>query len=62
MGFGHPNSNHSFLQEASFETCLLPLLQVGFFYIANILSIPDTHPLAIQLAASYVALQTYAFP
>jgi hypothetical protein len=43
--FGHPSKNHSFLQDACFETLYLIVLKAGFFEPANILALHECHPL-----------------
>ena len=59
--FGRPDSNHSFTQEASFETCLLPLLQSGFVDVTTTIALLATHPLVLHLAISYISLRQYNF-
>ena len=59
--FGRPDSNHSFTQEASFETCLLPLLQSGFVDVTTTIALLATHPLVLHLAVSYISLRQYDF-
>jgi hypothetical protein len=61
IGFGRPDSRHSFTQEASFETTLLPLLRSGFLNITSTISLLDSHPLILHLATSYVSLHQYDF-
>jgi len=59
--FGRSDANHSFTQEASFETCLLPLLKSGYLGIPDTLSLLETHPLISHLATSYISLQFLDF-
>ena len=59
--FGRPDSKHSFTQEASFETCLLPLLRSGFANATATISLLATHPLVLHLAISYISLRQYDF-
>ena len=59
--FGRPDSNHSFTQEASFETCLLPLLRSGFVDVTTTIALLATHPLVLHLAISYISLRQYDF-
>jgi hypothetical protein len=59
--FGRPDMNHLFTQEASFETCLLPLLKSGYLSAPDTCSLLDTNPLVSHLASSYVSLWSFDF-
>ncbi len=59
--FGRSDPDHSFTQEASFETCLLPLLKSGYLSAPDTYSLLDTHPLVSHLATSYVSLRSLDF-
>ena len=59
--FGRSDTDHSFTQEASFETCLLPLLKSGYLSAPDTYSLLDTHPLVSHLATSYVSLRSLDF-
>jgi hypothetical protein len=59
--FGRPDINHSFNQEACFETALLPILKSGFLSPIDTISVLETHPFFSHLAASSVGYSTYDF-
>lgn len=59
--FGKPDLNHSFAQEACFETTLLHTLCSGFLTPADTVSLFTVHPLIDHLAAAKVTYSSYDF-
>jgi hypothetical protein len=60
-GFGQPDLNHSFSQEACFETTVLHTLCSSFLDPTDTLTVMETHPLIGHLASSKVAYTNYDF-
>jgi hypothetical protein len=60
-GFGQPDLNHSFSQEACFETTVLHTLCSGFLDPTDTLATTEAHPLIGHLASSKVAYTNYDF-
>jgi hypothetical protein len=60
-GFGQPDLNHSFSQEACFETTVLHTLCSGFLNPTDTLAVMEAHPLIGHLASSKVAYTNYDF-
>ena len=56
-----PSKDHSFIQEALFETCLVPIVTSGFLLFCDFASLYDTHVLVPHLAKMYVKCYTYNF-
>ena len=59
--FGKPDLNHSFAQEACFETTLLHTLCSGFLTPADTVSLFTVHPLIGHLASAKVTYSSYDF-
>jgi hypothetical protein len=59
--FGRPSKNHSFLQDACFETSYVIVLKAGFFEPADILALHESHPLLSHLLCTCVHLRNYDF-
>ena len=59
--FGRPSPDHSFHQQACFETAYIPILKAGFFEPLVILALHECHPLLSHLICSCVHLQHYDF-
>jgi hypothetical protein len=59
--FGKPSANHSFVQDACFETSFVIILKGGFFEPANILALHRCHPLLSHLLCACVHLHRYDF-
>ena len=59
--FGRPSANHSFNQEACFETTYVLVLKSGFFEPSDILALHQCHPLLSHLLCSCVHLRNYNF-
>jgi hypothetical protein len=59
--FGRPSVNHSFVQEASFETSFVLILKSRFFEPGDILALHRSHPLLLHLLCACVHLHRYDF-
>ena len=59
--FGRPSANHSFNQEACFETTYVLVLKSGFFEPSDILALHQCHPLLSHLLCSCVHLRNHNF-
>jgi hypothetical protein len=59
--FGRPSKNHSFLQDACFETSYVIVLKAGFFEPADILALHECHPLLSHMLCACVHLRNYDF-
>jgi hypothetical protein len=59
--FGKPSENHSFVQDACFETSYVLILKSGFFEPADILVLHRCHPLLSHLLCACVHLHRYDF-
>ena len=59
--FGQQDLNHSFGQEACFETTLLHTLCSGYLVLPNTVAVCGTHPLIGHLAATKVAYANHDF-
>ena len=59
--FGRPSPNHSFLQEACFETLYVLVLKAGFFELSDILGLHMCHPLFSHLLCTCIHLHDYDF-
>jgi len=59
--FGKQDLNHSFAQEACFETTLLHILCSGYLAPQDTLAVCDAHPLIGHLAAAKIAYTHYDF-
>ena len=59
--FGRPSKNHSFTQEAAFETCLIPLLLSGYLAYYDFASLCATHALIPHLVRMIVKCHSYNF-
>jgi hypothetical protein len=59
--FGKTSANHSFVQEACFETSFVIVLKSGFFEPADILALHRCHPLLSHLLCACVHLHRYDF-
>ena len=60
-GFGRPDINHSFNQEACFDTAVFSVIKSGFLEPPDIVNLFDSHPLINHLAAASVAYSDYDF-
>ncbi len=60
-GFGQPDLNHSFSQEACFETTVLHTLCSGFLDPTDTLAVLEAHPRFGHLASSKVTYTNYDF-
>jgi hypothetical protein len=60
-GFGQPDLNHSFSQEACFETTVLHTLCSSFLAPTDTLAVMGAHPLIGHLASFKVACTNYDF-
>ena len=58
---GRPDGNHSFTQEASFETSLFCVLTSGYLDYTGFASLADVHPLILHLSRMLVGLHDYNF-
>ena len=52
--FGRPSKDHSITQEATFETCLLPILTSGFLYFYSFCRLCITHMLIIHMTTMII--------
>ena len=59
--FGKPSTNHSFVQDACFETSFVLVLKSGFFEPADILALHSCHALLSHLLCACVHLHRYDF-
>jgi hypothetical protein len=59
--FGWPDINHSFLQEATFETTLILIIRLGFLDQPNLFGLFITHPVVGHLISSIVQYAKYDF-
>jgi len=59
--FGKQDLNHSFAQEACFETTLLHTLCSGYLTPADTIAVCGAHPLIAHLGAAKVAYVNYDF-
>jgi len=59
--FGRPSPNHSFHQQACFETAFVAILKLGFFEPTNVLALHDCHPLLSHLISTCVHLRHHDF-
>ncbi len=59
--FGKPSANHSFVQDACFETSFGLVLKSGIFEPADILALHRCHPLLSHLLCACVHLRHYDF-
>jgi len=59
--FGCSSLDHSFHQQACFETAFVPILKSGFFEPVDILALHDCHPLLSHLICACVHLRHHNF-
>lgn len=59
--FGQPSRNHSFTQEASFETCLFPILVSGYLGYYEFATLCNTHVLIPHMVKMIIQCHSYNF-
>ena len=59
--FGRPSKDHSFVQEACFETCMIPILTSGFLSYYDFATLCDAHVLIPHMIKMYVKCDSYDF-
>ena len=57
--FGKPSKNVSFIQEVSFETCLVRILTSEYLSFYHFASLCDTHTLVPHLTKTFVRCHSY---